>query len=819
MKKISICKYRVQYNALNQTRRGFTLMELLVSIVILALILAISIPNIHNTINNGYKKVYELNLTELKEVANGYIIKENTIIQEGETKIINISDMVSSEIIKPVIDPQSKEPCEGYVIVRKNDGIYSFSPYLKCGDNYESDNYGETDLLAPLITILGDNPVSINVGEAYTDAGATALDNVDGDVTDDISVTGTLNPNIAGTYIITYTVEDAVGNESSATRTVNVIDNVLPIVAFGTNGNTAYAKSRSTTVAVSDAHSGVNANSLKYVWNTSTNTLDEGSFSTSFTNGNSISSPAGVTGEYYLWILAKDNAGNTTIERTDVFNMDNNSPVITSVTGSSSGVTTTNFTINRSGNGSDEHSGLATNPYIYQTSLNGSTWITRCTNNATSCNVSSLDDDTLYYYRICVADSLSNESCIASNTVRTLVEDYNVAEGVNKPRLAPGMTAIKWSGTTEQTVENPETDTTWYNYANQEWANAKTADGSYWVWIPRYAYKVTGGYHYGTGGAIDIKFLINNTNTTSDETPIIVSNDSENNYVLHPAFTFDDVELTGIWVAKFEMSGTTASLDSKPNVASLRNVSIGNMFTSTRNMETNNKYGWDLASGLNTNGEFAVDTNNLDTHMMKNIEWGVVAYLSKSSYGKNGNVIYTGANKEIYQNKSSTYITGNSNGTPSQDTTNTQCAYNNITDRGSGTGSCGGGASTTGNIYGIYDISGGAYENVMGNYNNIASFAGITPANIHNKYIDRYTTYSNVKYGDAVYETTRSSGGPTAWYSDYAYMPDDNLNSWFKRGGMYNDDTDAGAFYFHETAGSAYPSESWRAVVLVGSDL
>ena len=66
----------------------------------------------------------------------------------------------------------------------------------------------------------------------------------------------------------------------------------------------------------------------------------------------------------------------------------------------------------------------------------------------------------------------------------------------------------------------------------------------------------------------------------------------------------------------------------------------------------------------------------LDTHAMKNMEWGAVAYLSQSKYGKYGNSSFAGDNKEIYQNKSSEYITGMSNGTPSSSTINTQIAYN-----------------------------------------------------------------------------------------------------------------------------------------------
>jgi P2-related tail formation protein len=214
------------------------------------------------------------------------------------------------------------------------------------------------DAEAPVITILGNNPVSINVGSIYNDDGATALDDVDGDVTDYIITTGTVNPNIPGSYTITYTVEDSAGNEAIASRTVNVIDNVLPTVAFSMNGNATWAKTRSTTVTVSDAHSSINTSSLMYQWTTSTTTPTEASFGASFTNGSLINSPAGVTGGYYLWILGKDTANNTMINRSNVFNLDNTIPVIT-VTG------TNPITINMGSSytdagatASDSHSGV-----------------------------------------------------------------------------------------------------------------------------------------------------------------------------------------------------------------------------------------------------------------------------------------------------------------------------------------------------------------------------------------------------------------------------------------------------------------------------
>ncbi len=79
------------------------------------------------------------------------------------------------------------------------------------------------DTTAPVITILGANPVDVLVGSIYNDAGATALDNVDGDLTASITATSNVNTAVEGTYSVVYTVSDAAGNPASATRTVNVV--------------------------------------------------------------------------------------------------------------------------------------------------------------------------------------------------------------------------------------------------------------------------------------------------------------------------------------------------------------------------------------------------------------------------------------------------------------------------------------------------------------------------------------------------------------------------------------------------------------------
>ena len=81
------------------------------------------------------------------------------------------------------------------------------------------------DTTVPVITLLGDNPVAIEVGDTYIDAGANAADNYDGDITSSIVVTGSVDTSTIGTYTLSYDVTDANGNvATTVTRTVNVVD-------------------------------------------------------------------------------------------------------------------------------------------------------------------------------------------------------------------------------------------------------------------------------------------------------------------------------------------------------------------------------------------------------------------------------------------------------------------------------------------------------------------------------------------------------------------------------------------------------------------
>jgi GH35 family endo-1,4-beta-xylanase len=92
-----------------------------------------------------------------------------------------------------------------------------------------------TDKVAPVITLNGDANVNVAVDSVYADAGATASDNYDADIT--VVVSGNVNTSVVGTYTITYSATDSSGNTAApVTRTVTVGDNVAPVISL--NGST-----------------------------------------------------------------------------------------------------------------------------------------------------------------------------------------------------------------------------------------------------------------------------------------------------------------------------------------------------------------------------------------------------------------------------------------------------------------------------------------------------------------------------------------------------------------------------------------------------
>lgn len=101
------------------------------------------------------------------------------------------------------------------------------------------------DSESPVITLNSDNSMIVKQGDSYVEPGATAKDNIDGDVSEQIVTSGDVDTSTIGTYTVTYTVSDSVGNVSTVERTVNVVEpfgswytgEVPPSDSLGSNGD------------------------------------------------------------------------------------------------------------------------------------------------------------------------------------------------------------------------------------------------------------------------------------------------------------------------------------------------------------------------------------------------------------------------------------------------------------------------------------------------------------------------------------------------------------------------------------------------------
>ena len=355
------------------------------------------------------------------------------------------------------------------------------------------------------------------------------------------------------------------------------------------------------------------------------------------------------------------------------------------------------------------------------------------------------------------------------------------------------------------TVTKADTTTDWYSYEDKKWANAVILSDdtqtynngdtipednieSYFVWIPKYSYQIfnlgtTDGYTEGkpdSSIAKEIKIKFGTTNTSGNNenecTTPMISGTSGNckvgDYMTSPAFI--SMNTNGLWVAKFEATGSTSNITVKPNQTSLRNIKVKTMFETAYNYKREN-----------------------DSHMMKNTEWGAVAYLSHSKYG---------INTEVRINNNSNYITGYAATDDSLTAVGTDSSvtlpYNTST---------GYKASTTGNITGIYDMSGGSAEYMASLRSETYASSGFDSSSLksyNSKYYDVYDgvsdadTYSKRILGDATGEM-----GPfyqsKNWYADYSYFAGASFYPWFNRGGNYDNGVLAGQFYFSHSTGDA----------------
>ena len=418
-------------------------------------------------------------------------------------------------------------------------------------------------------------------------------------------------------------------------------------------------------------------------------------------------------------------------------------------------------------------------------------------------------------------------------------------------------------------IKADNTNNNWYDYENKMWANtvmvktekrdkymnAKVGTEikeddvlAYYVWIPRYKYQLFNAEYKKPIMSDDFITCVDNcleeqlievifesgTNTTGEtrcqvsEIGVETCTNKENGkWYTHPAFTFGDTELEGIWVGKFETSGNATTPTIKPNMTSLTNQNVSTQFITSQKFNST-KY-------LTKNG-----TKQTDAHMMKNIEWGAVAYLKQSKYGL-GNTDM-GMNNYYYCDKysddkdsvyceSPVYHKTGCGDKANREETSFCNAYYTVRGRM---------ASTTGNITGVYDMSGGTDEYVMGviqdndttkrspmsGYSTIDNSGYIGKAG--ESYIDSGNTlaFPNLKYYDLYANGTSfndytishlgdATGETAGWYKDYVYFVSSD-RPWFYRGlNTFNYRQSTGIFAFGAYYGGTSDYYTFRSVLSI----
>ena len=551
-----------------------------------------------------------------------------------------------------------------------------------------------------------------------------------------------------------------------------------------------------------------------------------------------------------------------------------------------------------------------------------------------------LDQDGIINKAKQAAEDYENAQKEEQELLGQLESYFDTQFGVNKPKLADGMIPVKWNGSNWVKANQNNTNYDWYQYdtVNKKWANVVTVKETgtntreyyqqadvnqviaeediigMFVWIPRYSYQITNGYHTNADGTgtIEIQFLKGISDNYEGGTASR-NNKSNEGYVVHPCFTNGasngyingeyNKELTGIWVAKFEASSSSTT-ESNPNLGSSygggntissQEVTVRPNVTSWRNIEISNVY--TVCKNLVRSGNMH-GLSNADSHMMKSSEWGAVAYLTQSEYGNpqnssdaesgvwnncyyegdgeqtgastnGGNTVYgttrtgmvgilqgqiNGRDNEAFWGAIQTNKTENADGSITitygevYDTNDvagaeptgtpyTTVYYSYETEQGQK-------GSTTRNIYGIYDMSGGAWEYVAGylseievpesdlnttetqikNFNDVVAdweknkYAGTRDDVDYEGTNGRILNYrdNSEKYGDAIWETTSNDGGNEAnlaWNSDY-----DSFLSitrpFLVRGGSCSGNVEAGVFSYHFGYGGNSYNYSFRPVII-----
>ena len=396
----------------------------------------------------------------------------------------------------------------------------------------------------------------------------------------------------------------------------------------------------------------------------------------------------------------------------------------------------------------------------------------------------------------------------------------------------------------------------WYNYNSKKWANAVTVSSSslnqykyaaagteinssdvlgYWVYVPRYAYEVMRRDVNDTPVTAQNFSIRFETADTAKSTPVATCSTSSKHqdyrtgcsldetykagsstttWATHPAFTWGNSELDGLWIAKFKTTGSSTAITVMPDQTATSGLTVGQMFTAAHYIAVDDATADAMGTSISGITSNSHNLSSAKAHMLKNSEWGAAAYLASSTYGAGVNNVASASTSS-----NGSYTTGGGN-----------YAAN-------------GSQSTTGDQSGIYDMSTvGSFEYVMAPNTNdksstkqdnflggdssrsyaTAPYADIFSASIFNSTLSSKNsdecTYE-LCGGQALYETrtvqseTSTSSSKISWGDSYSGFTS-RWYGWLSRGGGYGDAGGVGIFSATASSGDATSWNTFRPVII-----
>ncbi|MDD4623994.1 MAG: DUF5011 domain-containing protein, partial [Bacilli bacterium] len=207
-------------------KSGFTMIEMLATILVLLVVVLIATPSIRRMVTNSEELSKSYTEELVLDAARDYATVNNKEVTK-DLKIVGNYTIISLETLKNIglIEEEdiTKLGVDARVKVTLEEDLY-----VKFEIVYDS---LLTEDIKPTIILLGEDPYYLLQGKVYVDPGYVAFDRHGNTITDLVVVTGTVNKDVIGTYTLTYSLTDNEGNVGDpVTRVVNVVDSTYPAV-------------------------------------------------------------------------------------------------------------------------------------------------------------------------------------------------------------------------------------------------------------------------------------------------------------------------------------------------------------------------------------------------------------------------------------------------------------------------------------------------------------------------------------------------------------------------------------------------------------